>query len=159
MTQEKALKVMLSGSNVFLTGAAGSGKTHVLKEFVKKAREKDKKVAVTASTGIAATHLNGMTIHSWSGIGIKNSPEEMNLKSMATRLTLASRIGSADILILDEISMLAAQQLAMVDSVCRAIRESPLPFGGLQVILCGDFFQLPPISRDDQPQAEFAFKS
>lgn len=150
---------MLSGANVFLTGAAGSGKTHVLKEFVKKSREKDKRIAITASTGIAATHLNGMTIHSWSGIGIKNSPEEMNLKSMATRLKLASRIAGADILIIDEISMLAAQQLAMVDSVCRAIRESKLPFGGLQVILCGDFFQLPPISRDDQPQAEFAFKS
>lgn len=149
---------MLAGNNVFLTGAAGSGKTYVLKEFIKKSKTKDKKVAITASTGIAATHLGGMTIHSWSGIGVKNSLEEINLKSMATRLKLASRICSADILIIDEISMLAAQQLAMVDSVCRTIRESALPFGGLQVVLCGDFFQLPPVSRDNQP-AEFAFKS
>lgn len=149
---------MLEGNNVFLTGAAGSGKTYVLKEFIKKSREKDKKVAITASTGIAATHLNGMTIHSWSGIGVKKSLEEINLKSMATRLKLASRINGADILIIDEISMLAAQQLHMVDSVCRVIRESPLPFGGLQVIVCGDFFQLPPVARDGQP-AEFAFKS
>ena len=159
MTQSRALEIMLAGNNVFLTGAAGSGKTYVLNEFIKKSRGKNKRVAITASTGIAATHLGGTTIHSWSGIGMKNTPAELNLKSMATKLRLASRISAAETLIIDEISMLSSIQLDMVESVCRTVKGTDKLFGGLQVVLCGDFFQLPPISRKGLPMAEFAFKS
>ena len=72
MLQKDALKIMKAGRNVYLTGAAGTGKTYVLNEYIEYLKKKKVPVAVTASTGIAATHIGGTTIHSWSGVGIKN---------------------------------------------------------------------------------------
>ncbi|MDR3298087.1 MAG: AAA family ATPase [Candidatus Nomurabacteria bacterium] len=147
MKQAESLGVMLSGRNCFLTGAAGAGKTYVLNQFIRASKARGRKVAVTASTGIAATHLNGNTIHSWSGIGTR---EDLNRwffdKLPKTRRTT---IENTEILIIDEISMLHSYYLDLVDQVCRRVRGELLkPFGGIQVIVCGDFFQLPPISRD-----------
>ena len=145
MTQDEALAIMESGRSVLLTGAAGSGKTFLLRKFIRRARKEGTHVAVTATTGLAATHLNGITVHAWSGIGVQNAITKAFLKKLAK--SRRDIIKKADVLIIDEISMLHDFRLDMVDEVLRHVRENEEPFGGLQVILCGDFFQLPPVNR------------
>ena len=144
MRQAEALAILQSGASVFLTGAPGAGKTYVLNEFVRQARAEGAAVSVTASTGIAATHINGQTIHSWSGVGLANALTDNLIKTIRTRRK--RKLQGADILIIDEVSMLHAWLFDMVDQVCRIIRRDQRPFGGLQVVLSGDFFQLPPVS-------------
>lgn len=148
---------MESGASVLLTGAAGSGKTYVLNKFIKRAKKRGKYVAVTATTGLAATHLNGTTIHAWSGIGVKDDISEIQLHKYSKQRR--SLIQKADILIIDEISMLHDYRLDIVDSVTRSIREDDRPFGGLQVVLSGDFFQLPPVNRGGGKQGIFVTES
>ena len=145
MTQSQALSILKTGANVFLTGEPGSGKTHTVNEYVAYLRQCGVEPAITASTGIAATHINGMTIHSWSGIGIKKKLDKYDLDKISSSSYIGKRVRRAKILIIDEVSMLSAETLSMVDAVCREIKQNPEPFGGLQVILVGDFFQLPPI--------------
>lgn len=145
MRQTDALRILNAGANVFLTGAPGAGKTYVLNQFVKQARQRGASVAITASTGIAATHLNGQTIHSWSGVGVAQVMTDTLLKQIKTRR--GKRIRATDILVIDEISMMHAWLFDMVDQACRAVRRSPEPFGGLQVVMSGDLFQLPPVSN------------
>lgn len=139
---------MLDGQSVLLTGQAGSGKTYTLNEFIRLAKKDGKSVAVTATTGLAATHLGGSTIHSWSGMGIHDSlpPNFFRDLPKGRRET----IQKADVLIIDEISMMHDFRLDMLDTILRTVRENQAPFGGLQVILCGDFFQLPPVNRKDE---------
>lgn len=145
MRQSEALTLLAAGANVFITGAPGAGKTYVLNEFIRQARQQGASVAVTASTGIASTHINGRTIHSWSGIGVASVLTEQLLRQIRSRRR--RRIQAADILVIDEVSMLHAWLFDMVDQVCRELRHNPEPFGGLQVVLSGDFFQLPPVTR------------
>lgn len=155
MTQSDALKIMKSGVNVYLTGSAGSGKTYVLNQYIDYLKRHGVEVAVTASTGIAATHMSGMTIHGWSGIGIRESLTPYDLDAMSQRPYLVKRFEKARVLVIDEVSMLHARTLDMVDQVCREFKHSDEPFGGMQVILSGDFFQLPPITRGPrQPSLE-----
>lgn len=150
MTQEQAFLIMKTGVNIYLTGSAGSGKTYLLNKYISYLDSHDIPVAVTASTGIAATHMNGMTIHSWSGIGIKNFLDEKGLGELEDKKYLWKRFEKARVLIIDEVSMLHASQLDMVEKVCRRFRRNDKPFGGLQVILSGDFFQLPPINKSGE---------
>ncbi len=145
MRQSDALRILKTGANVFLTGEPGSGKTHTINTYVKWLREQGIEPAITASTGIAATHIEGYTIHSWSGIGIKSYLSEYDLDHLATNERLVKRVSGVHTLIIDEISMLSSETLTMVDKACRALRNSDAPFGGLQIILVGDFFQLPPV--------------
>lgn len=157
MNQALALEIMLDGQNVFLTGAAGSGKTFLLNNFIKLAKKSGKKVSVTATTGLAATHLGGNTIHAWSGIGISDYLSPKMLEKMSkTRFEI---IKNTDILIIDEISMLHDFRLDMVDQICRFVKENDKPFGGIQIVLCGDFFQLPPINRADGRSGGFAINA
>jgi ATP-dependent DNA helicase PIF1 len=158
MTQNQALTILKTGANVFLTGEPGAGKTHTINEYVAYLRSHGIEPAITASTGIAATHIHGQTIHSWSGIGIRKSLSPYDLDKMASTEYLVRRIQKTKILIIDEISMIDGYTLDLVDAVCRTIRQKEEPFGGLQVVLVGDFFQLPPISRKDEP-VPFAFES
>ncbi len=154
MNQALALEIMLSGESVLLTGPAGSGKTYVLADFIRRAKREGKTVAVTATTGLAASHLSGSTIHSWCGIGI----HDVLPAGFAKGLSQSRRdtIIKTDVLIIDEISMLHDFRLDLIDQVTRAVRgEADKPFGGLQVILCGDFFQLPPVNRNDAVQGGF----
>ncbi len=148
---------MESGASVLLTGAAGTGKTYVLNKFIRRAKRAGKSVAVTATTGLAATHLNGTTIHSWSGIGVHDSLD----KYAAAKLGKGRQdlIRKAEILVIDEISMLHDFRLDMVDQILRLTRDNDEPFGGVQVVLCGDFFQLPPVNRSDGRQGSFVVAS
>lgn len=159
MNQKTALEILKMGYNVFLTGPAGSGKTYVLNQYIKYLKSKDVSVAVTASTGIAATHLNGKTIHSWSGLGVRDKLDEKSLKRIYHKKQLKNNIRRTKTLVIDEISMLHAGQLDMVDMICKYMRESGLPFGGMQVIFCGDFFQLPPVQKENRVEASFAYTS
>jgi len=147
MRQRQALRVMLSGASVFLTGPPGAGKTYVLNEFIRRATKAGKTVAVTASTGIAATHIGGTTIHSWSGLGIKDFLSDWDRDRLQSTERLVKRYNAADVLVIDEVSMLHGKRLDMVNEVCKLLRGGNAPFGGLQVVLVGDLFQLPPISR------------
>jgi hypothetical protein len=161
MTQDEALAILKTGLNVFLTGEPGSGKTHTIDLYAKWLRERGIEPAVCASTGIAASHLGGQTIHSWSGIGVKRKISDYDIDLIQSREKTAKRIIYAKVLIIDEISMLDAATLDSVDRVLRTLRRKPLqpeePFGGLQVIFVGDFFQLPPVSREKV--TAFAFES
>ncbi|HKU18239.1 MAG TPA: HRDC domain-containing protein [Candidatus Saccharimonadales bacterium] len=157
MTQDEALAILESGTSVLLTGAAGTGKTFVLNKFIQRAKQRGVSVAVTATTGLAATHLNGTTIHAWSGIGVHDTLDT----HASARLAKGRQelIKKASVLIIDEISMLHDFRLDMVDAMLRAVRETEAPFGGIQVILCGDFFQLPPVNRREGRQGGFVISS
>jgi len=149
---------MLSGESVLLTGPAGAGKTYVLNQFIRLAKHEGKHVSVTATTGLAATHLGGTTIHSWAGIGVGDFLPQ----GFAEHLAKGRReiIEKTDVLVIDEISMLHDFRLDIVDEVCRLVRKEPdVPFGGIQLIMSGDFFQLPPINRGDSRAGSFVVNS
>lgn len=159
MTQKEALEILKMGRNVFITGAAGSGKTYLLNEYISYLRGAGVGIGVTASTGIAATHMNGLTIHSWSGLGIKDNLNKYELQDLLEKPYLKKRFEEARVLVIDEISMLHHFRLDLLDRIARAFKKNEEPFGGLQVVLCGDFFQLPPVSRYGEPPARFAYHS
>ena len=157
MDQELALAILLSGRSALLTGAAGTGKTHLLNNFIVQARKRGKKVSVTATTGLAATHLGGNTIHSWSGIGVNDHlPNNFFERLSKTRRDVISK---TDVLIIDEISMLHDFRLDMIDKVLRTVRENDQPFGGIQLVMSGDFFQLPPVNRPNEQGGGFVVYS
>lgn len=158
MKQKEAWKILLAGHNVLLTGPAGSGKTFLLNKYIDHLKKEGIGVAVTASTGIAATHIGGRTIHSWAGIGIKDRLTARDLQSLAKKSYLKKQFEKVEVLLIDEISMLHAHRLDMVDAVCRTLKKNNLPFGALQVVMSGDFFQLPPISPGNE-EAEFVYKA
>lgn len=158
ITQEQALNILKTGANVFLTGGPGSGKTYTINRYVKYLKSHGIEPAITASTGIAATHIGGMTIHSWSGIGIKKVLDKRELNKIAGSQYIEKRVRKAKVLIVEEVSMLTGRTLSMVDAVCRVIKQILEPFGGMQVIFAGDFFQLPPVvKRDSDAGMQTAF--
>ncbi len=165
MTQGEALAILKTGANAYLTGEPGSGKTHTINEFVGWLRASGIEPSVTAATGIAATHVGGMTLHSWSGIGVSESLSKADVDRIAGKEHIARRIQKAKVLIIEEISMLSAATFEMASAVCREVRRSDAPFGGLTVVLVGDFFQLPPVSRPSARlgtggrEVEFAYLS
>lgn len=157
MNQGLALEIMLSGESVLLTGPAGAGKTFVLNQFIRIAKSEGKHVSITATTGLAATHLGGTTIHAWAGIGVLDYLP----KGFAEHIAKGRKeiIEKTDVLIIDEISMLHDYRLDMVDEACRLVRHNDAPFGGIQVIMSGDFFQLPPINRGETRAGGFVVHS
>lgn len=169
MTQSEALRILKSGASIFLTGEPGSGKTHTVNQYVAWLRSCGIEPSITASTGIAATHIAGQTIHSWAGIGIRRTLSRYDLDEISQKKNVVDRVVHAKVLIIDEVSMLSADTLSMVDQVCKEVRLDDRPFGGLTLVLVGDFFQLPPVEarRDDdqqdivfdEPVPRFAFQS
>ncbi len=158
MTQSQALEILKTGANVFLTGEPGAGKTYILNQYIDWLMASDVSVAITASTGIAATHVGGITIHSWSGIGARDVLDQYGLDAIASNEKVVKRIKKARVLVLDEISMLDGRVLDMVEVVCRTVKQKGEAFGGMQVIVVGDFFQLPPIAGRGE-MSRFAFES
>lgn len=147
MVQKEALDILKAGRNVYLTGAAGSGKTYVINEYTKYLKERGVGLAITASTGIAATHIGGMTIHSWSGIGIKEDLSDYDIELLVQKEHLWKRYDKTKVLIIDEVSMIHPKMFDALDRLARAMKDAAKPFGGMQVVLSGDFFQLPPITK------------
>ncbi len=160
MQQSTALALLKAGRNVFLTGSAGAGKTYVLQQYIDYLKKRKVVLAVTASTGIAATHLKGMTVHAWSGIGLRQKISEEELAAMKSKKYLREQIESVKVLIIDEISMLHKQQLELVDQVLQYFKKNQYAFGGIQVVFSGDFFQLPPVGFPGEAKRDkFAFMS
>ena len=159
MKQAQALEILKTGRNVFVTGPAGSGKTYVINKYISFLRQNKIDVGITASTGIAATHMGGVTIHSWAGIGISSYLSEDDLYNLSEKSYLAKRFENVKVLIIDEVSMLHHFRFDLVDQVLRSVKKVNDPFGGIQVVLCGDFFQLPPVSRFGEPDTHFIYKS
>lgn len=157
MDQELALNILKTGANVFLTGSAGTGKSYTLNQYIGHLKKQRIRYAITASTGIAASHLKGSTIHSWSGMGVR---DRLSLKDLEAIKKKKVDIAETATLIIDEISMFHSKQLVMLDQILKFCRESDEPFGGIQVIVCGDFFQLPPVEKNmDSGSKKFCFMS
>ena len=160
-SQAEAYDAYLSGENVSLSGAGGSGKSTLVRRIYDHALECDKNIQICAMTGCASLLLNckATTIHSWAGLGVqlKGSVSEMSRQCLS-KYGVKAKIRSVDILVVDEISMLSKKQFEIIDSICRKARASDMPFGGIQLIFSGDFFQLPPIGDDDDSRA-FCFES
>jgi ATP-dependent DNA helicase PIF1 len=148
------LRAVLEGHSVFFTGGAGVGKSFLLKQIVRRLPQRT--TFVTASTGIAACAVGGVTIHHWAGVGSTERPvAEMTAQAMRTR---GAQWRAAKTLVIDEVSMLDADLFDTLDAVARRVRGVQLPFGGLQLVLSGDFFQLPPVAKGGAP-LRFAFEA
>ena len=143
--QMAAAKEVLAGRNVFITGLPGCGKSFLLKKLIGilHLRKGHEAVAVCASTGVAGIHIGGATIHSYLGCGKGESEEDWDRASCSQKA--AKRIRRTEVLLIDEVSMLSGEFLQKASEIVARIRASEKPFGGLQVVLCGDFLQLPPI--------------
>ena len=157
MTQSETLEILKTGENVFLTGEPGAGKTYTIELFKKHLRSIHKTFAVTASTGIAASHIGGKTIHSFCGFGINRNLTQEQVNRIRFNHWKVEAIKPVEVLIIDEVSMLDSINIEDINKVLQAIHENDLPFGGIQIVFVGDFFQLPPVSKDNS--AEFAFES
>jgi len=151
MKQKEALDILKLGYNTFLTGPPGSGKTFLLNKYIEYLRKNNVPVSITASTGIAATHMGGVTLHSWSGLGMREKLDDLEVKQVCDRGYLRKRIKNTNVLIIDEISMIKASQFEAVSKICQYIRRNIRPFGGIQIICSGDFFQLPPVYKNEKP--------
>nr|BDC17065.1 DEAD-box helicase domain of Pif1 [Sicyoidochytrium minutum DNA virus] len=153
--QAFALDLVKRGKNVFITGVAGTGKSFTVARIVEWAEKIGKKIDVTASTGLAAFLLSGpckkycSTFHSWAGIGLGKGNADKLARNMLSKVDVCAHLREVDIVVIDEISMMNAEYMAKVDVVMKAVRKNQrAPFGGIQIIFCGDFGQLPPVRRD-----------
>ncbi|MCH9740414.1 MAG: AAA family ATPase [Epsilonproteobacteria bacterium] len=159
MKQLTALNILKSGQNVFITGSAGTGKTYLLNQFIQYLKERRIYPTVVAPTGIAASHLKGQTIHSFFALGIRDTVVDNGyVEFLLKKSYLKSRFSKLKLLIIDEVSMVSPEIFASMDKVLRAFKNSPEPFGGVQVVISGDFFQLPPVSKEFK-EKRFAWQS
>lgn len=146
--QAAALDLLRSGENVFLTGGAGSGKSFLIRQFM---RELDpKEMPILASTGAAAVLLGGRTFHSFFGLGIMEGGPDATYARASKDTRLMSRLRKVEGVIIDEISMIPGQALMIAEALSQRARESKLPWGGMRVITVGDFAQLPPVTQTGQ---------
>ena len=140
------VELIMNGKNVFYTGSAGCGKSTVLKHFVTLLKRKGKRVDILAPTGRAALEVNGRTLHNYAGwIPSSLGQPLQRLASNARGRKVQKRLGRTDVLIIDEISMVANHVLERLNCIMKSARHSKRPFGGVQMIVTGDFCQLPPV--------------
>jgi len=160
--QKYAYEKFCQKENLFITGPGGAGKTKLVKHLVDHAVNEGKRHAVCALTGCAAILLNcnARTLHSWSGIKLAKGEKKDIVSSVIRNKTATKTWRQVDILIVDEVSMLSKKVFEIVEEIARVTRLSALPFGGIQVIFTGDFFQLPPVgSEGDKETEQFCFES
>jgi len=152
--------VIVSRKNTFYTGSAGTGKSVVLRKLVKKLQHVyGDKVGITASTGMAACNINGSTVHKFLGIGIgQGSAFEISKRIKRNQMVLR-RWQSLKVLIIDEISMIDGILFDKVNEIAKLLRGNRKPFGGIQLVCTGDFFQLPPVCKDGRPKYCFQAES
>jgi len=148
MKQETALSHLKGPENIFLTGQPGTGKTYLINQYISWCVSNGIMPTVTASTGIAAIHVRGKTIHSFAGVRNDNSLTSQDIEDILENPWTRDRLSKAQVLIIDEISMVSAKLLNVVDKLMRVCRNSEKSFGGCKVIVVGDFFQLPPVKGD-----------
>eukprot|EP01119_Soliformovum_irregulare_P020259 TRINITY_DN6533_c1_g4_i2.p1 TRINITY_DN6533_c1_g4~~TRINITY_DN6533_c1_g4_i2.p1 ORF type:complete len:516 (+),score=184.07 TRINITY_DN6533_c1_g4_i2:162-1709(+) len=149
--QKLVMDLVSQGENIFYTGAAGTGKSFLLEQIIQRLKDEGKTVFVTASTGVAASNIGGMTLHSWSGIGLGELSPQRLYHRARNQYPQCEWWNSAEVLIIDEISMVSGELFDSLNGVAKLFRKNNLPFGGIQLILVGDFFQLPPVfSKKDQ---------
>ena len=159
MNQTTALNILKTGKNVFITGSAGTGKTHLLNQYIQYLKERRIYATIIAPTGIAASHLKGNTIHSFFALGIRDTTVDNGyVEFLQDKSYLKTRFSKLQVLIIDEVSMVSPEIFASMDKVLRAFKNSPDPFGGVQVVISGDFFQLPPVSKEFK-EKRFAWQS
>jgi len=156
--QNTTLNILKSGNSVFLTGSAGTGKTYLLNQYILYLKARKITPTVVAPTGIAASHLQGQTIHSFFALGIREEIDDFFIESLLEKKYLHTRFKNLNVLIIDEISMVSPEVFSAMDRILQAFKRDSAPFGGVQVILSGDFFQLPPISRGYK-EKRFAWQS
>ena len=139
----------LNEENIFITGPGGTGKTYTIKTIYEDAISNNKRICVTALTGVASVLLdcNATTIHSWSGVGISNKPETEIINKINQSKFYKHNWENTDILIIDEISMMSCKLFELLNKIGQVIRCNKKPFGGIQLIFSGDFFQLPPVKE------------
>ena len=159
-SQQRGMELFKEGKNIFISGPAGTGKSHLISEIYKECRGN---IQVCATTGCAASLLQcvgAKTIHSWSGIGSGVGSSRDVISRINTNKKIMNQWKKINILVIDEISMLSAKTFTLLDDVAKSIRSNPYPFGGIQVILTGDFYQLPPIGNQNDPMScAFCFES
>jgi len=162
LTQEQAGTAVraLAGESLFLTGAAGTGKSFLLRYIIQElVKQHPTQVAITASTGIAAANIGGQTLHSFAGIGLGYSKVEKLVSNIEKNPDASGRWKQAKVLIVDEISMLHGSIFGKLEEIARRVRRSKAPFGGLQLLICGDFLQLPPVSDLEDQDRLFSFQT
>lgn len=142
--QENALNLLNKSENVFLTGVAGSGKSFLLQHFLKDKNSKTH--PIVASTGSAAVLVKGVTFHSYFGLGILEGGPEKTIQRALKDGRLKKRLTNVDTIIIDEISMIPGLAFEVAENICREVRKSEVPWGGIRIIAVGDFGQLPPVS-------------
>ena len=166
--QEQAMDAFTKKQNMFLTGPGGTGKTALIKKMVEHCKTVGLRVQVCALTGCASILLNcqAKTVHSWAGIGLANGYADLIVNKVAGHKRKASNWKKIDVLIIDEVSMMSQKIFEILDGIGRKVRKATghLPFGGLQIVFSGDFYQLPPVARDDNFQEDdlssaFCFES
>ncbi len=158
MKQNTALNILKSGKNVFITGSAGTGKTYLLDLYAQYLKERRVYPTIVAPTGIAASHLGGQTIHSYFALGIRESIDEGYVEFLMDKKYLKTRFSKLKVLIIDEVSMVSPELFSSMDLILRGFKGTDAPFGGVQVVISGDFFQLPPISKEPK-EKRFAWQS
>jgi len=160
--QRHVLRLVVDdGKSVFFTGSAGTGKSVLLREIIavlrrKHQRETDR-VAITASTGLAACNIGGVTLHSFSGIGLGKETVDELIKKIKKNQKARHRWMRTKVLIIDEVSMVDGDLFDKLEEIARRLRNNGRPFGGIQLIITGDFFQLPPVPDYGGRGAKFAF--
>jgi len=158
MKQNTALNILKSGKNVFITGSAGTGKTYLLNKYTRYLKERRVYPTIVAPTGIAASHLGGQTIHSFFALGIRESIDEGYVEFLMDKKYLKTRFSKLKLLIIDEVSMVSPELFSSMDLILRGFKGTDAPFGGVQVVISGDFFQLPPVSKVPKDK-RFAWQS
>jgi ATP-dependent DNA helicase PIF1 len=162
LEQQIVFDKYIAGYNIFITGPGGSGKSAIIRQIYKHAYSSSKKIYVTALTGCAAVLLNcqAKTIHSWAGIGLGTQSIENLVKKIKNNKFSKELWRTTQILIVDEISMLSYKLFNLLNQLGKILRNNERPFGGIQVIFSGDFFQLPPVGNADDPDTlRFCFES
>jgi ATP-dependent DNA helicase PIF1 len=160
--QQLAFDKYVQGNNIFITGPGGSGKSALIKMIYNDANERNRNIHVTATTGCAAILLNckATTLHSWARIGLGNGTIETLVNKIKKHSQSRSLWRNTHILVVDEVSMLSLKLFNMLNTIGKILRQNPAPFGGIQLIFSGDFCQLPPVGKNEEPETQqFCFES